>query len=281
MPDISIDSELTIYYEDHYFGEAWLKPEVIVLLHGVAESSRAWDQWVPHLSRRYRVIRPDLRGFGRSSIPSAGYHYSIDGFAQDLSRFLTALSVDSAHVVGAKIGGTIALQFASDYPSLTRSVAIFSGPVRSRNTGGQIDLSSFQEVIRTKGVRAWAAETQRARLGSEASEAQVAYWNDFMGESDLTVNIDVQSMVRQLDISEALERIKASVLVATTERSSLASVEVVREWQERIQRSELTVLSGDSYHLAAVRPDECAEVVLDFIHRQGANGGSFEQRSRP
>ena len=241
----------------------------------MAESGRAWDQWVPVLSRRYRVLRPDLRGFGASTIPPSGYPYSTHGYADDLARFLAALGVGAAHVVGAKIGGTFTLQFAADYPELVRSAAVFSGPVRSRNTGGSADLHTFQAMIKEKGVRGWAAETQRARLGSEAPEELIDYWTGFMGQSDATVNAEIQSMVMALDITAALPTIKAPVLVGTTERSALASVEVVREWQQLIPGSELAVLPGDSYHVAVVRPEECAALVLEFIERRtGSRAGS-------
>lgn len=270
MPDVVLSPSLTMHYEDHYFGEAWKTPETVVLVHGVAESGRAWDQWVPHVSRHYRVIRPDLRGFGASTIPEDGYVFTPQGFAADLADFIETLELGPVHIVGAKIGGTVTMEFAADFPGLCRSASIFSGPVRSRHTGGSADLTTFEEWVRSKGVRTWAAETMRARLGNEASDELIAYWTDFMAQCDTQVCIGIQVMVQDLDISEALSRIKAPVLVGTTERSALASVEVVREWQQGIAGSELVVLPGDSYHVAVVRADECAEKVLDFIRRRAS-----------
>jgi 3-oxoadipate enol-lactonase len=270
MPELRIDDGLTMHYENHYFGEAWLQPETIMLVHGVAESGRAWDQWVPHLSRHYRVIRPDLRGFGKSTIPPADYIYQPEKFATELAAFVRGLNLGPVHVVGAKIGGTVTMQFAADYPELTRSASVFSGPVRSRHTGGSADLTTFEEWVRSKGVRTWAAETMRARLGNEASDELIEYWTDFMAECDEMVCISIQVMVQELDISDSLGQIKAPVLIGTTEKSALASVEVVREWQQLIAGSELVVLPGDSYHVAVVRADDCAEKVLEFIQRRAS-----------
>src|SRR5207249_3326097 len=89
------------YYEDDYFGEPWVEPEVVMLVHGVAESGRAWTCWVPHLARTMRVLRPDLPGFGRSAMPPAGYRWSVPAFAAALRDFLDAVGVQRAHVVGA------------------------------------------------------------------------------------------------------------------------------------------------------------------------------------
>src|SRR5947209_5014881 len=106
MPAAQIDSGLSMYYEDDYCGEPWRQPQTVLLVHGVAESSRAWYGWVPHLARSFRVVRPDQRGFGRSTVPPAGYAWSPSGLAADLTRLLDRLGLDAVHVIGAKLGGT-------------------------------------------------------------------------------------------------------------------------------------------------------------------------------
>ncbi len=268
MPALQIDPNLEMFYEDHWFGDPWGRPEVALLIHGIHESSRAWIRWVPHLSRELRVLRPDLRGFGRSTIPQPAFQWSLAGFAADLKTFLSALGIHSAHVVGAKFGGSIALQFAADYPEYTRTLTIASGPVRARRTGGTMDLRSISSGIQEFGSREWAAKTQRTRLGSDASEEQIAWWTEMMAEADPQVCIGVANLLTQFDLAPILNRIQAPTLLITTDRSPLQSVETVREVQRQIPKAELLVLPSDSYHIAAVQPDECAYHFLNFIKRQ-------------
>jgi pimeloyl-ACP methyl ester carboxylesterase len=267
MPTMSIDPHQTLYYQDDYFGEPWKAPDTVLLIHGAAESSRAWFAWVRHLSRTFRVLRPDQRGFGQSQLSSGPFTWSPEALAADMAHFLEALDVQSAHVVGAKIGGTVAMQFAADFPERTRTLTVVSSPARTHNTGGSADLSTFTDTIRRIGGRGWAAETQRARLGSAASDEQLEWWTDFMAATDPEVAIAITEMAGKLDITAVLPRITAPTLVITTERSALASVEVTREWQTLIPNSELLVLPGDSYHAAAAEPDMCAKKVLEFIER--------------
>jgi pimeloyl-ACP methyl ester carboxylesterase len=267
MPSIAIDPGQTLHYEDEYFGEPWKTPETVLLIHGAAESSKAWYAWVPHLARSFRVVRPDMRGFGQSTLGSGAFEWTPTALAADMARFLDVLEIESAHVVGAKIGGTVAMQLAADYPDKTKTLTVVSGPARTHNTGGSADLSTFTNTIRRIGGRGWAAETQRARLGSSASDAQLEWWTDFMAGTNPEVALAITEMAGTLDISAALPRITAPTLVITTEASALASVEVVREWQSSIPNSELLVLPGDSYHVAAAEPDICAERVLEFILR--------------
>jgi pimeloyl-ACP methyl ester carboxylesterase len=266
MPTVNIDPHQALYYEDDYFGEPWTTPEVVLLIHGAAESGKAWFAWVPRLSRRFRVLRPDQRGFGQSTF-TGDFVWSPGALATDMAHFLDALDIESAHVVGAKIGGTVAMQFAADYPERTKTLSVVSSPARTHNIGGSADLRTFTDTIRRIGGRGWAAETQRARLGSAASEEQLEWWTDFMAATNPEVALAVTEMAGKLDITAALPRIKAPTLVITTENSALASVEVTREWQATIPNSELLVLPGDSYHVAAADPDVCAEKVLEFIQR--------------
>lgn len=260
----------SVHFEDDWFGPPWLEPEVILLIHGVAESSQAWYGWVPHLARQFRVIRPDLPGFGRSPATS-GRQWTPAAFAADLAALLESLGIESVHVIGAKLGGSIAMQFAADHPAKTKSLMVFSGPAKVQGTSGPLDLQSFSERIRRGGVRKWADDTQRARLGTKASDAQVAWWTDeLMGKSKVESCVSITEAVGALDIISVLPRIKTRTLIVTTEGSQLQPVEAVRAYQQEIPNSRLLVLPGDSYHIAAARPDECAGIALNFLHELGA-----------
>src|SRR5205085_12012882 len=102
-------------YEDHWFGAPWTAPETVVMVHGNSESSRAWTQWVPHLAGHYRVVRPDLPGFGQSPAPET-YSWSAPELAGDIGHFLDALKVETCHLIGAKYGGSACMRLAIDQP---------------------------------------------------------------------------------------------------------------------------------------------------------------------
>src|SRR5262249_23922653 len=104
-----------------------------------------------------------LPGFGASTEPP-GYGWSAGELAADVARFLDALKIQTCHVIGAKYGGSVCMQLASEQPHRVDSLCLFGSPVRGSG-------SANADSIRTKGVRQWAAETMRARLGSSASGA--------------------------------------------------------------------------------------------------------------
>ena len=103
---------VSLAYTVDDFSDPWHDVDTIILVHGLAESGAAWHGWVPHLARHYRVVRPDLRGFGRSTPMPRDFAWSLDGLACDLAALIDALGCKPTHLVGAKIGSTICARFA-------------------------------------------------------------------------------------------------------------------------------------------------------------------------
>ena len=247
-----------IAYEDDWFGKPWSVPETVVMVHGNSESSRAWVSWVTHLADEYRVVRLDLPGFGASSEPP-GYGWSAPELAADIGRFLDALAIERCHLIAAKYGGSACMQFASEQPDRLLSLCLFGSPIRGSGT-------TNADLIRGKGVRQWAAETMRARLGSSASAAQVRWWTEeLMGKANPRAAWGASSARIDMELEDRLSRITAPTLIVTTKESGLQSVEAVERYAARIPSARVIVLPGDSFHIAAVAPDLCSQHALRFM----------------
>ncbi len=112
-----------LYYETHYpwfFGGAeWPPAETVVLLHGGMMDRRMWDEQIPALCRRYRVVAYDLRGFGRSSSPTLGYANEAD-----LHAMIEHLHLERPHIVGLSLGGATAIDYALLHPDRVASLVL-------------------------------------------------------------------------------------------------------------------------------------------------------------
>jgi pimeloyl-ACP methyl ester carboxylesterase len=86
----------------------------------------------------------------------------------------------------------------------------------------------------------------------------------------LSTQLGFMGTIACADIRADVPRIACPTLVVTTEESGLASVDQTRAWQEQIPDSELLVLPGNSYHVAATHADRAADAALDFIERRGS-----------
>jgi 2-hydroxymuconate-semialdehyde hydrolase len=90
----------------------------VLLLHGSGPGVSAWANWrlnLPELAQRFRVVAPDLLGFGYTG-PAPGVHYTLEGWLRHLLGLLEALDLPHAHVVGNSFGGALALALAVRHP---------------------------------------------------------------------------------------------------------------------------------------------------------------------
>jgi haloacetate dehalogenase len=111
-----------------YYLEAGSGPSV-VLLHGFPETNYAWRHQIPVLARHYRVIAPDLRGYGETEKPATGYDKR--NMANDLRELMKALDIRKIALVGHDRGARVATRFAKDYPdAIDRLVVIDNVPTR-------------------------------------------------------------------------------------------------------------------------------------------------------
>lgn len=114
--------------------------ETLLLLHGMAGSSHTWRSVIPQLSRRYRVIAPDLLGHGESAKPRSDY--SLGAFAVSLRDLLDELGVSRVTVVGQSLGGGVAMQFVYQHPDYCRRLVLISSGGLGQDVGWTLRLLS-------------------------------------------------------------------------------------------------------------------------------------------
>ncbi|MGE3539226.1 MAG: alpha/beta fold hydrolase [Candidatus Tectimicrobiota bacterium] len=267
MATLHIPPDLDLYYQVDDYTDPWGSPEPMLMLHGNAESSASWYAWVPQLAQQYRLIRPDMRGFGASTPMPPDFPWTLDIIIDDFCRLMDTLGVARFHLVGAKIGGTIARAFAARRPERVRTLTVVGTPTPYR-AGVAERVPALRAELEQHGVEHWARQSMAGRLGSTFPAEGVSWWIDFMGRTALSTQLGFMQTIACVDIRADVPRITCPTLVITTEGSGLASVDETRAWQQTIPGSELLVLPGDSYHVAASHAVQCAQATRQFIERR-------------
>ncbi len=131
---------------------------VVVFSNSLGSAHRMWDAQLAAFEERFRVVRYDTRGHGRSPVP--GGPYSIDDLADDLVALLDSFDIARTHLVGLSLGGMTAMRVAARNPDRIDRLAVLC-------TGAQLPPSA-----------AWAnrAATVRANGSAVVAEAVVARW---------------------------------------------------------------------------------------------------------
>jgi abhydrolase domain-containing protein 6 len=118
--EIQVDDHRWVYVEGG-------KGEVLLFLHGYGDSKEGWGEFPSAFKDRYRVIIPDLPGFGENSRVQADT-YDISNQAKWLDHFVTAIGIKSFHLVGMSMGGGLAAYYAGEHPEKVKSLMIM-GPL--------------------------------------------------------------------------------------------------------------------------------------------------------
>ncbi len=242
---VTLRPGLQIHYKDEWFGAPWLDPQAVVFLHGNLETNSIWYGWVPRMAQRYRLLLPDLPGYGGSTAP-ADFEWSLENFAKVTAEFLDKLGLQSAHIVGAKTGGAIAMQFAAMYPQRTRSIVVASGPFTA--VGPSVENNS-----------------QQLRLGTSASKEEIAYFDKMRDDTRPETRKGMGKVITSINVEGLLPLITAPALIITTDRNALQTIETVLRYQPKIPNSRLLVVTSDAYHVAVSNPEECVTSALAFM----------------
>jgi 3-oxoadipate enol-lactonase len=265
MPKLRISADLDMHYRIDDYTDPWRKPEFMLMLHGNAESGAVWYGWVPHLARHFRVVRPDMRGFGESTAMPRDFPWSLDVIVDDYVKLMQSLGAERFHLVGAKLGGTVARHFAARCPELVRTLTVAGTPAPKRAGIEATRPGLIAEFESPGGVERWARRTMAGRLGDRFPAEGAQWWTALMGRTAASTQLGFAATISVADITDDLPRIQCPTLVITTEGSALGSVEETRAWQNMIPDSRLLVLPGNSYHVAASDADRCAQETLRFI----------------
>lgn len=242
--------------------------ETIVFHHGVGATSDIWSGWLPVLADAYRLVRFDMRGFGRSHRPAAGHDWSFDGMVDDLFAVADAAGAGRFHLVGESIGGTIALHAAATRGPALRSV---TGVSCAHRGGGIGQVHAWRDEIAADGMAGWSRRMMPHRF-HDGAIPQAAYdWFETQqagGSPDAV--LDLADMLVGADLSPLLPDIDLPVLLLHPDASPFVPVAVSAEAHALLPSSEMQVIAGARHGLALSHGAECARVLRDFLARRTA-----------
>ena len=184
MPDIITDDGVRLHYVIDDYRESWLgEPSATVLLHhGFLKTLEHWTPFVASVARRYRVVRFDVRGAGKSSAPPEGSVWTTERLVKDALNLIDALGIKQVHWAGFESGAVVGLLFAASHPERAQSLACFNMPYRdaaSKSTMGDIfccGYASPDEAIDKLGLTAWIAHLCAQGVLIDRDDPAVVHW---------------------------------------------------------------------------------------------------------
>jgi pimeloyl-ACP methyl ester carboxylesterase len=262
-----------IAYLDEGSGEA------IVLLHGLAGSSETWRSLIGPLSRKYRVVAPDLLGHGNSTKPRTDY--SLGALSVLVRDVLDELGITRATFVGHSLGGGIAMQFVYQHPDYVQRLVLINSGGLGPDVGMLLRLASLPgaelvlPVIAAKrllapGERVWSL-MRKAGIESPRGEEM---WRHYRSLSDGPTRQAFLRTVRGVidhrgQAVSALNRLNTRmdfpVMAIWGDRDAMIPVAHAYAAQQIRPDVRVEVLTDVGHFPHAERPTEVAELIDDFI----------------
>jgi len=147
---------------------------LVLLLHGFPETSRAWRKQIPELAKRFKIVAPDLRGYGGSDKPTGIAAYRTSVLADDIVGLIHAFDAERAHVVGHDWGGGVAWTLAIRHPEVVERLAVLNCPHPAvmqralRSSWAQIRKSWYIFAFQLPWLPEWAFTRNGAKALKDA-----------------------------------------------------------------------------------------------------------------
>ena len=258
-----------IYYEIEGNGHP------LVLIHGYSLDVRMWDDQMPVFTKKYRVIRYDRRGFGKS--PGIEQTYKAD--AEDLYKLLKHLKIKSCYVLGMSQGGGAALYFALRYPQMVDALILQDTGVegfRWPRSPKRIKTKSLREIARTEGLEKAKEVWLQYPLFEVSSKKPEVFRKlreiikDYPGKSLLQPppsHLESSYKSKKKQAIDCLNEIQVPTLVILGEFESVGMHAVADALTYGIYDAEKVVIPGAGHMANMDEPNAFNTALLQFLEK--------------
>ena len=242
----------------------------LVLLHADVADCRMWDEQFAAFTRRYRVVRFDKRGFGKTTSTTAGFSPR-----QDIVDLLTHLGIDRTAVLGLSNGGALALDFTLEHPELVDALIVVAGGVSGyEGPATEVEMRLFDEYM--------ALEQRHDTAG--LVELGVHVWGDGPAQPEGRAAAEVRERLREMMTNnyrlhpeelrpqpleppavERLGEIRVPTLVMLGSLDETGSIAAMNLLADRVSGAQKVVFPDTAHMLNMEQPARFNTVVLEFL----------------
>lgn len=235
----------------------------VVLLHGGFMDSTMWDAQAAALSKGFKVIRFDLRGFGRSPKPTEPYLPT-----DDIAGLLDHLKVRRAAVVGLSMGGGIAIDFALSHPDRVGCLVLAEPGLRGYQWSEEVmeTMNAVMTAAKERGRDAAIEEFLGRPVFASAKDKPAAYASirnqllrNFSFEDNQMIAVRPPAVGR-------LQELKVPTLVLVAERGGPDALAIATKIKSEVAGAKLVTLTGSGHMMNFEQPDAFNRIVVEFLN---------------
>jgi 3-oxoadipate enol-lactonase len=261
-------SNVAVLKDTHLYFEREGKGETIVFIHGWALDNRMWDLQWGYFSKRYNVIRYDVRGFGQS-----GRAHDPHNPTDDLKEFLDHLKIDKAHLVGHSMGGNIALNFAAKYPDRVHKVVVADTFLDGFDNYTPEFKTIFENIVNLASHQGWHDEQQEVWLRSllmrlyAGDDKAIISLSEMAADynGDHFINPRINPDFGNPTTAELLTTIKAPTLVLVGQKDEESFQRITSLLMQKIPNVNKIVIKGAGHLSNMEKPKAFNKLINQFL----------------
>ena len=248
-----------IRYYDNFNSSLSLPP--VLLLHGLGGSADRWTKVIPYLSGKYRLIIPDIIGFGYSEKPHV--EYTVDFFITFIKKFLNLLNVSDINIIGSSYGGLLALEYAIKYEAEIKKLVLVSpaGMMRYVSTTLKHYISAALYPTYENVVRAFQEMIYDSNMISEESI------HDFIDRMNLPNSkyAFMSTLMSFNDHPKLTDRLKIDIptLIIWGRNDKVIPVRYAKKF--KIPNSKIVLLDKCGHYPHIEKIEEFTRIILKFL----------------
>jgi 3-oxoadipate enol-lactonase len=241
----------------------------VLLLHAFPLDSQMWEPQLDSLGERYRLIAPDLKGFGGSDAPDDPAAYSMDSYADEVGGLLDSLGLSRIILVGLSMGGYVSLAFWRRHREAVSALVLADTRAEGDPPEGVERRTAQQEQVREQGIASLVEALPQGLLGRTTWEKKpdvVARLKALMKNNPPSGWIGaLEAMKTRPDATDDLTSISVPTLVIVGEEDGITPPESSRKMHEHIGGSRLVVIP-EAGHLSNLEaPDAFTGGLAEFL----------------
>lgn len=243
----------------------------VLMLHGYPFNRSMWREQGDALRNHYRVIAPDLRGHGETTITPGPA--SMDEMARDIAALMEALGVARGTLCGLSMGGYVALAFYRLFPLRVRTLVLADTRAQADTEEGKQDREQQAEQVLREGMAGIADPLLPKLL---ARETLANRWEVVARVREMILNTKpegaaaaLRGMAQRTDQTSFLWRIIAPTLIIVGSEDRLTPPQEAAQMRCEIGGSRLAVIDGAAHVSNIERPEQFNQVLTSFLHDLG------------
>lgn len=246
------------------------KGETVILVHGFGSSRDSWNRFAGRLTKLYRVIAPDMPGWGESTrIEAESYGYPRQ--VERLREFITTLGLGRVHLIGHSMGGFICSAYAAQYPDDVISLGLiaphgvaepepselFRDVAKGDNWLVASSLPEFERLLdKVFGKRPYIPKSVLRQAAKRA-----------IAGSTKSAKIFWETQKNDPPLEARLAQIKAPALIIWGDQDRVLHVSCAEVFRQGIKNSEVLLLPGSGHMPLIENARQCATAWLKFANR--------------